>query len=241
MKILSTFETLATLTALGTDAGFPLANIVGLNPMVRWHSAAYAVDQWVKCDFGSAKSLTALFLNQCNFAQCRIQGHATDDWTTPSYNELVSLVQDRCSNRKGWFDLTAFNYQWLRILIPAGQTLDNAEAVPAIGNLICGTSADLPKVTNFSYPKIQDFYKFKPDGAGLRKTPKGLPSHNVTIDMVDDRAAIEAVSSTWSNAVVFFNLGNAAQSFLVYAPDSWCPAVDQWPDMRLTLSLEELT
>jgi hypothetical protein len=76
-------------------------------------------------DFGSAKVLTAAFLNQANFPHCHIQGHATDSWESPSFDLGADLVFDDCGNRKGWFDLTAFNFRWLRILIPGAQALDS--------------------------------------------------------------------------------------------------------------------
>jgi len=240
LKILDTFESLATLTASGSDADFPLANINDIGSLIRWHAASYAADQWVKNDFGTAIALTAIFLNQCNFPQCYIEGHATDDWAAPSFSQLVTLSQDRCSNRKAWATLTGFNYRWLRILIPSGQALDNSESVPAIGNVLCGTSAELPPGT-FAYPKNQEFYTFKADGGPEKRTTKGIPWHTITLSLKADKTEIEAVNSVWPAdcAVVFFDVGNVAQAFLVDPPPVWDARADDWPDMRLILTLSE--
>lgn len=239
MKLLSTFTDLGTPTSSGATSGFPVTNIEDLDPMVRWKADAYAGDVWVKADMASAQALTALFLNRCNFPQCRIQGHASDDFTSPSFNQLVSLVQDDAGNRKGWFDLTAFNYRWLRILIASGQTLDNSDTLPAIGNLIVGASAELPVVAAVEPRLLQRQDRFEPDGGGLSKQKRGRARHIISVSVGDSLANVRAMAKTWDMGVIFADLDDAGEAWLVYPPEDWTKPIKSVAEAELRFILEE--
>ncbi|MBF0411054.1 MAG: hypothetical protein HQM10_27190, partial [Candidatus Riflebacteria bacterium] len=220
MKILTSFDTLTTLTASSAASGYAASNVVNLDPGKRWKGSIFAsdTDEWLKVDFGAAKSLTALFLNNCNFATCKIQGNASDSWADPSYDEDVTLALDDISNRKGWFDLTAFNYRWLRILIP-WQVLDSLGTYPMVGNLIFGTSQSII-VGGWDVQLIKASTVFVSDGGSFSKTPRGIPRHVFIAAMEGTLAEIEALSLAWTMAVIYEDLGTVARSWLVYAPDA---------------------
>lgn len=239
MKMLATFETLATLTSSGETAGFPDDNVKALDPMVRWKADAYEAAAWLKVDFGSAKSLTALFLNQANFPAATIQGNASDSWETPSFTMSAGLVQDDAENRKGWFDLTAFNYRWLRVLIPAGQTLDNSELVPALGNLIVGTSITVPLVSDLTPLLIQRKSTFEADGGGYYEAKKGRARQVIQIGIGDTLANVRAMPKTWDIGVIFADLGSAGDVWLVFPPDNWDKPIKSILESQLRLSMKE--
>lgn len=239
MKALVTFETLATLTSSGENANYPAANIKDLDPMKRFQADAYSGDVWLLVDFGSAKALTAAFLNQANFPHCHIQGNATNVWTSPSFDLGCDLARDDAGNRKGWFDLTAFNYQWMRILIPASQTLDNSETVPALGNLIVGASVTLPLVSLYTPDVVRRWDRFESDGGALRKEQVGRARHIISLECADTLANLKALSKTWEIGVVFSDLGYPAESWLVYPPESWSRPTKSLLDATLRFTLEE--
>jgi hypothetical protein len=222
MKLLSDFETAAAISATSEDTDFPVENVLDLDPMLRWHAESYAVDQRVVLDFGTAKSINAVFLNQCNFPEAKIEGNATDSWGSPSFSLEVDLVQDDTENRKGWFDLTGFNLRFLSILVPAGQTLDNSEATPAIGNIICGVAVALPEINSFTPELIQDYSSFQTDDGGYSESEIGRKRHIITL--VTDRntlALMKAIPKQWSIGVLYADVDTVADSWLVYPPRNW--------------------
>lgn len=239
MKILSTFVGLGTVTASGFTAGFPATNVQNLRPMVRWVVDAYAGDVWLLADLGAAKVLTAAFLNRCNFPQCRIQGNASNSWSSPSFNELVNLAKDDAGNRKGYFPLTAFNYRYLRILIASGQTLDSAETLPAVGNLIVGADASLPAVREFGADLGEKFDRFESFAGALNKEAVGVARHVLDIRCEDAIATIRGMDKTWSMAVIFADWGSPAESWLVFKPERWNKPVQVGSDFQLAFSCEE--
>lgn len=241
MKILSTFKDLSTITSSGEAAGYPAANVDDENPGAIWQADAYAGDVWLKMDFGAAASLTAAFFNRANFPACTIQGNATDVWTSPSFSQAAALVQDEAGNRKGWFDLTTFNYRYLRILIASGQTLDNGGTVPQLGNLIVGAAADLPVATEFDPGIERNVEEFISDGGNLTGNPRGIMRHVLGITFGDTHANMLALAKTWDHAVIFADLGSAAGSWLVIAPRQWPRAIRWASESTMRVTFKERT
>jgi hypothetical protein len=237
MKLLTTFDTLSSISASGSAAGYPVANIADLDPMVRWHADAYSGDVWAKAQVGAG--FTGVFLNRCNFPQCRIQWHATDSWASPTVNSLVTLVSDDALNRKGFFTVAGTASGYIRILIASGQTLDNSETVPAIGNLIIGTPAELPAVAQFNPRLVQRWDRFEPDGGGFTKAKRGRPRHIISMTMGDVLANLRAVAKTWDVAVLFADLDNAGESWLVWGPEQHDKPITSVIDAALAWTLEE--
>lgn len=239
MKMLTVFEAFAALTANSSNASFPVANVTDNDPFVRWKANQYAVDEWIKVDFGAAKSLDSVFLNQCNFPQCKIQGHTSDSWTTPDFELTADLVQDDANNRKGFFKPVAFNYRWLRILIEVGQTLDNAEATPAVGNLIVGT-ATTGKMYKFEPRLIKETDEYTtPNGAFVQVPKYGRDRHIISMALNDSLAALRAFPRNWSIGVFFADLGYVDEAYLVYPPKEWQPAVRKPLDSDLAAQFPE--
>ena len=240
MRILTIFDSLGTLTSSGDASGHGRANIADLDPAMVWKADAYAGEVWLKMDLGSAKALTAVFLNRANFPQARIQGHASDSWGTPSFNLLVDLVRDEAENRKVYTQLTAFNYQWLRILIPGSQALDSG-LVPELGNLIIGTDAATPLCPRLDVTLVSRIDRFEPSGAGMRKRFRGEPWHLIDAEFSDSLANIQALPKIWNHAVLWADLGDVSQSWLVTRPDRWSRPLKNVLDAQLRQTFEERT
>lgn len=240
MKLLTTFQTF-TPTASSSKSGFPVANVQNLDPRVRWAANAYSTDESVVLDFGATASPTAIFLNQVNFPAATIQGNATDSWGSPSFTQAIAPALDRCKNRKGWFDLTGFSYRYMRILISAGQTLDNLEATPAIGNILLGVPVVMPRVYQFNAEVVRAFTKFQSKGGSIIKNPYGLMSHSVSLELSGTMAGFASFDRTWTIGVIFADLGNVWESYLVYPPERWPLPLEggNIDDCRMSLQMEE--
>lgn len=231
------FETLSNLTSSGADANFPVTNVVTMEPMERWHADAYSGDVWIKWDFGVAVSLTGIYLNQCNFPHAHLQGADSDGWTTPPVDTSLDLIVDDAGNRKGFFALSGTR-RWWRLLIPGGQTLDNSETVPAVGNLIVGTPSSVT-VSDFSADLIQGVRRFEATGGAVSQDRVGRARHALTISVANTRAAVRAIPKNWDHAVFAADLGYAAEAWLVLPPSSWPQPIRNLLDAQLRVQLEE--
>lgn len=220
MKILSTFENLSAITSSGAAAGYPASNLANLDPGLSWKADAYASDVWLKMDFGAATVVNAVFFNQANFPACTIQGNATDAWEDPTFELDAALIKDEADNRKGWFALAAFNFQYLRILIPGSQTLDSG-SVPQLGNLITGQAQDMPKVSDLTVDLTGGPDLFQSDGGNIVPSFRRVQSHIITISFSDALAAARSMPKTWEHAVVFEDLDTVAGAWLVIRPQGW--------------------
>lgn len=239
MKILTIFETLSTLTSSGAASGYPASNVVDCNPGLVWKADAYSGDVWLKVDFGAAKSLSGVFFNRANFPHAHIQGNASDSWETPSYDLGLDLVKDEAENRKGWFAIV-FNYRWLRIVIPASQTLDSG-SVPFLGNLIAGTPVDMPNTSMIDIELTGRVDRFETDGGNVTATPRGIQRHLLQIEIRDELATLRSMSKTWTHAVVYEDLSTAGGAWLVTRPGSFRRGTKSTIDASLAMTLEERT
>ena len=124
--IFSNSYTVATddqITMRTNNAAYPKLNVMDL-----WHPARNARagdvtdnDWLMKFDFGAATTISAIVLNDVNFDNVTIQGHASDAWGAPTFTSSTAVTQDVIVSRyKLFLPLTAFSYRWLRIFIPTG-------------------------------------------------------------------------------------------------------------------------
>lgn len=83
-----------------------------------------ANDYLLKIDYGSAATIEAIALFDCNFDTVKIQGNASDAWGAPSYDgDDLTISPNPWTGRYNIFiPLTSFGYQYSRIFIPTGTT-----------------------------------------------------------------------------------------------------------------------
>jgi len=120
------FIDLGTITSRSEVAAYPDDNVKEYWHLKRrFRANDVTKDDWLlKFDFGAAKTVEGVFLNDVNFDKVKIQGHATDTWTSPSYDgSIVEIGLDERVNRyKVFIPISGFNLQWMRIFIPATAT-----------------------------------------------------------------------------------------------------------------------
>lgn len=125
-----------TPTASSTDPDYPVANLYDYeHPKRPWKSWGYP-EVTIVCDYGSAKAIVGVFLNDVNFTDVYIQGNAADSWGSPSFSQQFTVSKDeRTVKWKLYAALTGFNYRYLRIRIPAQVPQDGSAY--RIGTLVC--------------------------------------------------------------------------------------------------------
>ncbi|GAG50253.1 unnamed protein product, partial [marine sediment metagenome] len=155
-------------TVRSEDSNHPKENMYdyrNLNKDLRAEDATKNDWLW-KADFGAAQAMAALFLNYINFDKVTIQGHATDSWGTPSFEETFEISQDdRVQRYKAYCALTNFNYRWQRGFIPSDATLVGDLAVWAVSSV-----AALESVITLS-PQITYGYDYSTD-VPVKDSPK---------------------------------------------------------------------
>lgn len=240
MKLMKSFRSLPTISASGSAAGFPAGNIALLDPGLIWKADAFTnpAGAWLKVDFGSAQAVAGLFLNNANFLTATWQGNATDSWTTPSFSQSLTLGTDRAGKVKGFFSpVAAFNYQYMRLFIPY-QTLASG-TLPTLGNLIAGATVIEPRASEWTPATITAFNVFHADGGAYSKTRRGIKRHAISVSFNGTLTETEAWLGSFDDAVIFSDLGNAADSFLVYFPEHIRPTLKSIADVKTDMVFEE--
>jgi hypothetical protein len=129
-----------TPTASSEDSNYPIANIKDYAHLKRHFRSQVATEVTIVLDFVSAKVVQVMLLDDVNFADVYIQGNATNVWDTPSFSQQYTISKDAETQRYRLCEiLTGFNYQYMRIKIPAQTPVDGL-SVFRIGRIACMTS-----------------------------------------------------------------------------------------------------
>ncbi len=123
--------------ASSEDSNYPATNLSVYGFTKRHFRSLVSTEVTIVFDFTTAKALTGVLLNDVNFTDVYIEGHATDSWGAPSFSEQFTPAQDERTQRyKLYAALTAFNYRYMRLRIPS-QAPVGSLSVFKIGTLVC--------------------------------------------------------------------------------------------------------
>ena len=118
----------ANITVQSTATGFAKANVFNHGTLKRrWRMDSLtksAVNPVINLDMTSVRTLTAIVLYDVNFDKVNILGHASDlgtNWAAPTFDSTaITISKDAQTGRYDvYIPLTAFNYRYLAIIIPA--------------------------------------------------------------------------------------------------------------------------
>lgn len=129
-----------TPTASSEDTSFPATNLTVLtNLRQRYQALTQGAVVNITLDVGAGNTVSGLaavpgvFLDWANWASLRIQGNSvTTNWTTPPWNQAVTLTKERWTGRRKGFwklselDAAPFAYRYLNLQIQAQSTDDAA-------------------------------------------------------------------------------------------------------------------
>ena len=156
----------AAITARSQAAGYAKINVMDRwNPKRRFRANDKTTNDFlINIDGGATQTLAGIFLNKVNFSKVRIQGHATDDWGSPTYPGTDLTVTPNKTTGYGhvYIPLTGFDYQWKRIFIPTGATGIGPYTTKWEIGTLCMLSAVTELAHNISYGSGQTgthFYK----------------------------------------------------------------------------------
>lgn len=128
----------ATITASSNNPDFTFA--VGLidSRLSRISRTLDVDDEWVKFAFTGATSATYISIFNHNFtssATVTIQGNATDAWTSPSFEQVLTVADNMCVS------LGSQSYQYYRLRI---QDATNTDGYIEIGGIYLGGHLSMP-------------------------------------------------------------------------------------------------
>ena len=233
-------RTIGSIVASSQATGFPATNLLAYDPDLIWMAAAFSGTVTLVIDLLVSSAVDHIWLNNANFYSAVIQANSADSWASPPVSVNVALAPDDVGVIKGFFDLTATHYRYVRVSIPV-QTLANNDAAPFLGNIIIGTSEAL-LVSDWQPDGQEDFGSFSPDAGGYTEFSQAKPRHIFSAKMlnVTKAEADAAPLHGWEKAVVFTDLGSVADSFLVFRPKGKRLQVRSQIDCDLDFVLREL-
>ena len=234
MKLLSTFATITAITASTANGSFPASHVLLYDPGVIWRATANSGEHLVAA-FGAVTALDSVYLGNANFATVTIQGNNSDSWSAPAFSKSFLLGMNDADVRKGFLDITGFNYSYLRVLIPV-QTLDSG-TYPQLGNLLCGVAQSI-LIEDYTVTTVTDVDSFQADGGSVNQEPHGIMRHELSLTIAGNLSEIRAIKKSWIEAVLFEDLGYVADSYLVFRPN-WSRPTKSPIDARLPITLKE--
>lgn len=114
-----------SITADSEDSTYPASNLILYGNTKRHWRSQVATEVKIVFDYTSAKTLLAVALFDCNFTSVYIEGSADD--ITYSFSQVFTISKDERTQRYDLYaTLSAFNYRYMRIRIPAQTPVDSA-------------------------------------------------------------------------------------------------------------------
>lgn len=109
-----------TVTADDEAASYPGENVITKNYAEVWRSSDVSSSYGVVIDLGSAQDVSAAVIGNFNLnsgSTLKVQGNASDVWTSPSVDQTVTLTNKTTYDRNIFKDLGGtFSYRYWRIL-----------------------------------------------------------------------------------------------------------------------------
>lgn len=229
------------IAASSVNPLFPAANLKEYDPAVIFKAADFLTAVTLVIDLLSAQPVKKIWLNNANFTSATIQANSSNVWTTPAVSQAVTLAADDVGIIKGYFALSAESYRYVRVVIPI-QTLANGDTVPSLGNIIIGEDVDFSPISKWSPDVSHDYYSFVSDGGSYFKTPKTKPRHvfGVAIEHITKADLTALPLAGWQNAIIFTDLDDVADSYLIYPPAGRKNSVLNRLDCSTDFTVEEL-
>ena len=119
-------------------------------PFLPWRTGALGA-QNIVINFGSTKSVKLLLLVRTNFTTANIQGHPSDSWGAPAFDQAITISRNPWNYRYQWgMRVVGFSYQYMRISIPSQSTTDGSTGY-LLGGVWAGDELRIPRQFRFDY------------------------------------------------------------------------------------------
>ena len=232
MKILKNFNVFSSITGNATT-GYPLTNLATLDTNEIWKGTSNS--ETITIDFGSAKPVSGIFLNNTNFTSAVITASNNSDFSSGVTLNLT-LKKDDLGIIKGFGTIAETNYRYLRIVC---SSLVTGFTVCQMGNLIVGKSENI-RVSSWSSDIIDKVVDFESDGGSFRNKKKGQSRHNFSASYSYTKAYLDSYPLDFDNAVIYTDLNDVSDSYLIGRPTQIRKNVNNPNDCSMSFVLKEL-
>jgi hypothetical protein len=232
MKLINTFNTFSTISG-NAATGYPLTNLATLDTNQIWKGTSNS--ETITIDFGSAKPVSGIFLNNANFTSAVITASNNSSFTDGVTLNLT-LKADDLGIIKGFGSVSSANYRYLRVVC---SSLISGSTVCQLGNLIVGKAENI-KVASWSSDIVDKIKSFESDGGSYRTKKTGQSRHTFGVGFTDVKAVIDNLPLDFDAGVIFTDLNDVADSYLIGRPTQRRKQVNNPLDCSLNLNLEEL-
>lgn len=234
------FRNIASISANNENPLFPVSNLKELDPTVIWKALDFSAPIEITADLGSPLSVNKIWLNNANFRTAILMANSSDSWEEPEMTKTITLGKDDLGVLKGYFDIGSAPFRYIKLAVPL-QGLDKGDA-PYLGNFIVGNDLDFSPVSKWEPDVDYAFYTFTSDGGSYFKTPKTKPRHVFGCGFEHiTKSEHKALPITgWNNAIIYTDLDDVSDSYLVYPPAGRSSNVRNPIDCSIELVFEEL-
>lgn len=232
MKILKGFNTFSSITG-NAATGYPLTSLSKLDTNEIWKGTSST--ETITIDFGSAKPVSGIFLNNTNFTSALITASNNSNFSDGVMLNLT-LSRDDLGIIKGFGSVASTNFRYLRIVC---SNLISGATVCQMGNLIVGEAENI-KVSSWSIDIVDKIKSFESDGGSYRTKKTGQSRHTFSVGFTDIKAVIDNLPLDFDAGVIFTDLSDVADAYLVGRPTQRRKQINNPLDCSLNLNLEEL-
>lgn len=171
------FVDLGTITSRSETAAYPDDNVEEYWHLKRRFRANDAnVGDWLlKFDFGAAKSIVAVVLNDVNFDRVKIETDAGDNWAgaQDSSGDLTVSLDERVNRYKIYIPYV-YTKQWMRILIPGGtNAVGDYTTKWEVGSVVVLDSVNAFAKNAYSRSAIKPFEDLEMPSGGFERISLG--------------------------------------------------------------------
>lgn len=231
MKIIKDFNNFSSISG-NAASGYPLDNLKTLDSNEIWKATHNS--ETITVDFGSAKPVSGIFLNNTNFLSAAITASNNSDFSGGITTNL-SLKRDDLGIIKGFTGITSGNYRYVRIVcsnLVCGSVIQ-------MGNLIIGKAEDI-KVSSWNVNIADKIKIFESDGGSYRYKTSGQSRHSFDVGFTDPKSVIDNLPLDFEHGVIFTDLDDVSDSYIIGRPTQRRKTISNPLDCSLNMKLEEL-
>lgn len=232
MKLLKDFNVFSSISG-NAASGYPLTNLATIDTNQIWKGTSS--NETIIIDFGSAKPVSGIFLNNANFTSAVITVSNNSDFSSGVTLNLT-LAKDDLGIIRGFGSVASTNYRYLKIVC---SSLITGATVIQLGNLIVGKAENI-KVASWNVDIVDKIKNFESDGGSYRTKKTGQSRHTFSAGFSYTKAYIDSLPLDFDKAVIFTDLGDVADAYLIGRPTQRRKQVNNPADSSLSLNLEEL-
>lgn len=231
MKLINKFNTFSTISG-NAATGYPLTNLAKIDTNEIWKGTG--TSETITIDFGSAKPVSGILLNNANFTSAVITASNNSSFSDGVTLNLT-LSKDDLGIIKGFGSVASANYRYLKVVC---SSLVSGASVCQLGNLIVGKAENL-RVVSWGEEITDKIVPFESDGGSYRSKPKGQSRHVFSASIDGSKSELDALFMNWDYGVIYVDMSNVADSYLIGRPTQRRKNINNSADCSFSCTFEE--